>query len=482
MRRLKLAAVALLPIAAWALSAELPDGQRAVAAVFALTAALFLTELLPLGLSALLGSALLVVAAGLNEKAVFAAFGDPVIPLFIGSFLLARSMEVSGLNERIAWWVLSQPWASGSGPRLLFATGAVSCVVSLFVSNTATAAMLMPVVAHVVGTMHAERTRFATGMVLMLAWGSSVAVGFPVGTPPNLIGLGLIEQATGQRIGFVQWMGFAMPITAVALAMAWLLLHLRTRRHYPDTAGVLALARDAYAALPRMGDAQRNTLIAFGAALTLWVVPDLTVNAIHLLGLSTIPLAKWMQDRLTPTVAALTGAALLFVLPARDRPGGRALTWQEAMGIDWGVILLFGGGIALGQAMFSSGLAQSLGDAAARASGADGLWEITVLATLCAILLSEFASNTAAATTMVPVAIALAEGAGVSPVAPALGAALGASFGFMLPVSTPPNAIVYSSGHVSSAEMMSRGLALDIAGFVAILACLRLVLPVLGLA
>jgi sodium-dependent dicarboxylate transporter 2/3/5 len=189
-----------------------------------------------------------------------------------------------------------------------------------------------------------------------------------------------------------------------------------------------------------------------------------------------------MQSHLTAAVAAIAAATLLFVLPAKDRESGRALTWREGTRIDWGTILLFGGGIALGQAMFKSGLAKELGEIAARASGANSLWTITALCIVAAIILSELASNTAAATTLVPVAIGLAQGAHVSPIAPALGAAIGASFGFMLPVSTAPNAIVYSSGLVPAKDMMKSGILLDLVSAAVIWGCLRLILPMVGLA
>ncbi len=157
------------------------------------------------------------------------------------------------------------------------------------------------------------------------------------------------------------------------------------------------------------------------------------------------------------------------------------MTWRTATQIDWGTILLFGGGIALGQAMFSSGLAKDLGELSARASGAHSLWAITALVTAAAILLSELASNTAAATTLIPIAIGLAQGAGVSPIAPALGVGIGASMGFMLPVSTAPNAIVYSSGLIPSKEMMKSGVLIDILGFIVTMVGLWIMLPILGL-
>jgi sodium-dependent dicarboxylate transporter 2/3/5 len=454
--------------------------KAAVGAVFAATVVLWIGEVLPLAMTALLSTGALILLGGIKEKDAFAAYGDPIIPLFIGSFILAKAMEVSGLSERFAHLMLSRPWASASPARLLLTLSVVGCLLSLLVSNTAVTAMLLPVGLSVLDAVHSRRTSpFAVATLLTLTWGSSVAVGVPVGTPPNLIGIGLIDSATGTRISFTQWMVFGMPITVLVLLASWGILLLLYGRHVPpDTARADDASRERIREMGPMRSAERIVLVAFLVALALWVVPDFA----EVIYGKAHPLTKWLQTHLTAAVASLVAASLLFVLPCRDREDRRALNWREASTIDWGTILLFGGGIALGQALFSTGLAKDLGEIAARASGANSLWEITALATLAAIVLSELASNTAAATTLVPVAIGLAQGAGVNPIPPALGAAIGASFGFMLPVSTAPNAIVYSSGLVPPREMMKAGLLLDIVSFGAILLGLRVILPMMGLA
>jgi sodium-dependent dicarboxylate transporter 2/3/5 len=324
---------------------------------------------------------------------------------------------------------------------------------------------------------------YAIAALLTLTWGSSVAVGVPVGTPPNLIGIAQIRAATeanggaGVNISFAQWMMFAMPITILVLISAWgILMALYGRKDRPDTRHACMTSRERLAEMGPMKGGERVVLFCFAVALILWILPDLSEIV-----RGKDDLTKWLQTRLTPTVTPLIAAAALFLIPTRDRPEGRAITWKEATTIDWGTILLFGGGIALGQAMFSTGLAKDLGQVAAQASGAGTVWEITALSIFAAIVLSELASNTAAATTLVPVSIGLAQAAHVSPIPPALGVAIGASFGFMLPVSTAPNAIVYSSGLVPSKDMLKAGLLLDIVSFFVILGCLRLILPLMGL-
>jgi len=464
----------VLGIALFALR-DLESPQRIVGCIFAVTVSLWMLELLPYAMTALLSTAALVVFAGVDEKKAFGAYGDPIIPLFIGSFMLAKAMEISKLSDRIAWAILGRNWATASSSRLLLAMGGLTCLISLFVSNTATTAVFLPIGLSMLSAIkRADSSRYPVAMMLMLTWGSSVAVGVTVGTPPNLIALGMLESTANVKISFTQWMTFGMPITLAMVIGSWLVLQWRYGRPQLDTSEARALAQARAREMGKVSVAERNTIIAFSVAMAMWIVPDMSAAVLG----ADHHAAKWMQTHITAAVAALTGAALLFTLPAS---GKDRFTWRQATTIDWGTIILFGGGIALGQAMFASGLAKTLGEAAARASGANTLWTITALCIVAAILLSELASNTAAATTLIPVAMGLAEGAGVSPVAPALGVAIGASFGFMLPVSTAPNAIVYSSGLVPSREMLTSGILIDIVGFVVTLLGLWLILPWMGL-
>lgn len=450
--------------------------QRMIGGIFAATVALWITEMLPLAVTGLVGMCLLVLFGGFKEKEVFTAFGDQIVPLFIGSFILAKGMEVSGISDRFAYFILSKRWASGSASRLLFSLGWISCLISLFVSNTATTAMLMPIGVSMLAALGVadKGSKYGTAVMLMLTWGSSVAVGFPIGTPPNLIGLTNIETATGHRISFIEWMGFAMPITIVMTFFCWLVLWRMFGKEAPHTEDAIGAAREKLKTFGRFTVRERNVMIAFVVAVLLWTVPDLMAMAFG----PKFQFAKDLQAALPPSVAALMAAALLFLLPTGQGP---TLSWQEAVKIDWGIILVFGAGVALGQAMFSTGLAAGLGRAAATAAGADSVWAITFLAVVISVLLSEIASNTAAATVLVPVAIGLAQGAGVSPIPPVLGVALGASLGFMLPISTGPNAIVYSTGLIPGRQMIKTGAVIDVIGIVVTFGCLYIFLPMLGL-
>ncbi len=221
---------------------------------------------------------------------------------------------------------------------------------------------------------------------------------------------------------------------------------------------------------------QINAGIAFMTAVFLWTFPGmltLVLGADH-------SLAVWFDDHLPEGVAALLAAGLLFVLPVDLRRGDLTLGWRDAARIDWGTILLFGGGLALGAQMFQTGLSEAIGEGFVELFEVHTLWGITAMAILVGIFTSELTSNTASATMVVPVMMAIAASAGVSPIPPALGACLGASFGFMLPVSTPPNAIVYGSGLVPITRMVRAGLLFDLLGFVLIWVALRILCPLLG--
>lgn len=480
MRRLLRNASPLIAfVAVYFLLSGLKREEALVGATFAATVLLWITEMFPLAVTALLSSAALVFVVGLKDKEVFAAYGDPIIPLFIGSFLLAMAMELSGLSDRFAYMIMRQRWANNTPAGLLLSLGVVACALSLVISNTAVTAMMLPIGLSVLGTVdRKEKSPYAIAVMLTLTWASSIAVGIPVGTPPNLIGRGLIEKATGTHISTLQWMGFAMPITIIVLLAQWGILWWMYGKNPPDTSPAGAEARRRMAEMGPMKASEKVVLASFLTALTLWTLP----GVMELFFEKDHHLNNWLKLHVPESVAALAAMAILFLFPAKDRPHGRTLTWNEGCQIEWGTLLLFGGGIALGQATFATGLATDLGEVAARALGAHSLWSITALCTMAAIVLSELASNTASATTLVPVAIGLAQGAHISPIAPALGVTLGASFGFMLPVSTAPNAIVYSTGLVPAKEMIRSGIALDLIGFVVIVGCLRVFLPLLGLA
>jgi sodium-dependent dicarboxylate transporter 2/3/5 len=313
----------------------------------------------------------------------------------------------------------------------------------------------------------------------MAAYASSAGgIGTPVGTPPNLIGIAMIEKFAGVKIPFFQWMLFAVPMLLVMVVLLFFLLYFLHRPELPVMEGSQEFVRQELARLGPWSRGQKNSLAAFLVTVCLWVIPGF----LAIFRGSSAPLTKLYGQRLPEAVAALIGASLLFVLPVDWKKRQFTISWRQAVAIDWGTLLLFGGGLSLGNLMFQTKLAEHVGQGLLRMSGAESMWAITFAAVFIAIVASETTSNTAAANMVVPVVIALALAAKVNPVPPALGAILGCSWGFMLPVSTPPNAIVYGSGLVPIIKMIRAGLLFDLTGGLIIWAVLRLLLPLIGLA
>jgi len=260
------------------------------------------------------------------------------------------------------------------------------------------------------------------------------------------------------------------------LALCWLILWIRYGSGASAGGDVHAYVTAERAQLGSWSRAEVNVAVVFAIAGILWMLP----GAIAMLTSPEAPIPRFFETRLPEAVVALIAAILLFVLPTNLRRGEFTLTWRKAVRIDWGTILLFGGGLSLGKLMFETKLAAAVGAAVVKVSGAESVWALTAVAIVLGVLISEASSNTASASMIIPTVIAVAGTLGVSPIPPVLGAALGASFGFMLPVSTPPNAIVYGSGLVPLNEMITSGIWLDVMGGILIWVGLRIICPLVG--
>ena len=455
-----------------------------LAAILGLVVAWWITEPIPIPVTALLGTSLCVILGIEKAKTVFAPFADPIVFLFIGSFILAKGMSQHRLDQRFAFSILSVPWVGGGSLRVLFAFGLIGALVSMWVSNTATTAMLFPIGVGILNTMttyqsgQASHKRFSTAMMLMAAYGASVGgIGTPVGTPPNLIGIGLINKLLGVKISFFQWMIFALPMALLMYGVLFLLLALLHPSEFKALKGIREYVRKEREGLGTMARGETNVLCAFLVTVFLWIFPGI-LSVIY--GSGSAPVV-WFESHIPEGVAALLGASLLFFLPIDWKQRMFTMSWQDAVKIDWGTILLFGGGLSLGSLIFSTGLADSMGKGILGLTGAQSILTITAVATGLGIITSELTSNTASANMIIPVVISLSGAAGVNPLLPALGACIGASYGFMLPVSTPPNAIVYGSGLVPITKMIRAGILFDILGFFLIVFGLFLFVPLAGL-
>lgn len=446
----------------------LPPAAHRLSAVLVLMIVLWMTEALPLAVTALLGPALAVLFGVGSAAAVFAPFADPIIFLFIGSFILAEAMFVHHLDRRLAFSALASKYVGASGFRLVVVFASVTCFLSMWMSNTATTAMMFPLGMAVLAELGRARKNdrafreYAMALMLVTSFAASIGgIGTPVGTPPNLIGTAHLRTTAGIAVSFAGWMSLCVPIVIVMMAfvVVWLLLpRSRAIRLSPDS--VRAVAHELER-LGRVTVGERNVVIAFSLTVLLWVLPGL----LSIWFGETHAVTRRYNALVPESIAAVVGALLLFLMPISWRARRFTMTWEEASRIDWGIILLFGGGLAMGKLAESTGLSAAMGQWVTAQFPGMGSTGLTVVFTALAIVMSETASNTAAANIVVPTAIAVAKAAGVSPLEPALGATLGASLGFMMPISTPPNAIVYSSGYIPIGTMMRHGIVLDIVGY-----------------
>lgn len=468
----------------------LNEQAHRLAAVMATTAVLWICESLPMPMTAMLAAAACVMLRIGTHKEVFAPFADFIMFLFIGSFILARAVFIHGLDKRFAYFVLSQPWIGARPGRILFGFGATTCFMSAWISNTATTAMMFAIGMSILAVFFRDGDgkktaakidpRYATGLMLMTSFAASIGgLATPIGTPPNLIGLGLLKTSltdptTGRPtfdLSFFQWSMLGFPLVTLLFLFLFFYLNKLCPAGVREIEGSAQLLQARRRELGPWTAGQKSVIIAALFTVTLWVLPGI----VFLIFGGSSPQYALLRDTLNEGAVALVGAGLLFLLPG-DREG-RAISWPEAAKIDWGIVFLYGGGFALGALADKTGLAAAIGQSLVEYVPVHTGLAILIFSTTIAVLVSETTSNTASAQIIVPVIIPLSRAAGVDPVEPAMGAIFGASLGFMLPVSTPCNAIVYGSGYIPLTRMIRYGLLLDIAGIVVTVLVIHFGLP-----
>ncbi len=422
-------------------AAGLPDAASWTATVTSLCAIWWVTEPIPIPATSLIPFAAFPLLGVLDHKQVAGAYGHSMILLLLGGFILSTAMERSGAHRRLALGVVQLVGGKG-GRRLVLGFMLATAVLSMWISNTATVLMLLPVALAVI-EQDKER-KLAIPLLLGMAYAGSIGgLGTPVGTPPNIIFMGAYEQTTGKVVSFAQWMSVGVPVTAIMLPITWVLLTRKMGKAMPLE-------------LPKPGPwstAERRVLIVFGLTALAWVTRLEPFGGWS--GLSTS--FKGVGD----STVALAAVVVLFLLP--DGKGERMLDWETAVRIPWGRLLLFGGGRAIAAACGASGLSVQLGDLL----GGMAAWNILAMMLLLSLVvtfLTEVTSNTATATVLMPILAAAGVGAGVEPAFLMVPAAMSASCAFMLPVATPPNAIAYGTGYVTVKTMVREGFWLNLIG------------------
>ena len=445
-------------------------------AVMSLVAIWWITEPIAIPLTSLFGPTLCVILGIVPIKDAYDQFANPMIFLFMGGFLLAKGMMVNGLDKRIAYGIMSMKWVGDSPRRIFLAIGLACILCSGWVSNTATAAMMFPIslglleairemMAENGKTIDLKNYKYATGLMLMTAYACSIGgVMTPIGTPPNIIMIGFLQELAPQapEISFFQWMIWG----TVAMILYFIIASVVLWRLFPADVdhikGAKEFIQKSVDSLGEWTRAQKNTMIAFSTAFVLWVAP----SVLGIMYDVDSDVMKFYDSHFPEAIAAMIGGLMLFFLPVNVKTGEMTMTWKDGVeGIEWGTLLLFGGGLAMGSMMYDTGLSAWIGNGLKEALGNNpSEWLFVGVFCVAALIMSELTSHTASTNLMAPIAIGAALSLGFSPIPVAIGIALASSLGFMMPVSTPPNAIVYASGYVPITKMIKSGFIIDLIG------------------
>jgi solute carrier family 13 (sodium-dependent dicarboxylate transporter), member 2/3/5 len=463
--------------------ADFTQAGRATLGLMVWMAAWWLTEAVDIEATALLPIVTFPVLGIAPLGKVLAPYAADVIFLFMGGFIIGLAIERWGLDRRMAFFILrlvgARPGAIVGGFM------AVTAFLSMWVSNTACAAMMVPIALSVVDLVLRTRTgrglkesggipqdriperNFATGLLLCIAYAASIGgIATIIGSPPNGIAVRYMEQTFGKPVTFIDWLLIGGPFTLVFLPIAWLLV---TRVLFRADIGEIADGRrhfdEEYRKLGPLTRGEKVVLGVFAATAFLWIFNPLLKRAV-IVGMK--PLAA-----LSDTGIAMLAAVSLFLLPADPIKGTRAMNWATATRLPWGVLLLFGGGLALAAAVEANGVSKFIGNASRGLAALPPLLVLLVIVAMTTFL-SELTSNTAQVATMVPVLAAMAPALGMSPFVLIVATTLAASSAYMMPVGTPPNAIVFGTGLVRLPQMMKAGVWLNLAGILVITALVML--------
>ncbi|MBG6218490.1 sodium-dependent dicarboxylate transporter 2/3/5 [Arthrobacter sp. CAN_A6] len=455
-KRIGLAAGVLLAVLVYfVLPADLAQPARLTAAIASLMAVWWMTEAVPLAVTALLPLVLFPAFNVAPIDDVAPPYANPIIFLFMGGFLLALALQRWNLHRRIA---LATVLLVGTKPKMLIAGFMIATgFLSMWVSNTATAVMMIPIGLSVItlvtesGDGTGPPKNFSIALMLGIAYAASIgSLGTIIGTPPNALMVGYLAENHDITVGFGQWMLVGVPMSVVFMAIAWFLLtSVIYKPEMDEIPGGRQLIRSEYKKLGSMSTGEKQVLVVFVLAAAAWI---------------SVPLL-WPGSNIADAVIAMAVAVILFLLPADFRKGIPLLDWSSAKALPWDILILFGGGLALSAQFGSSGLSEWIGT---KVAGLEALPLVLLIAVTAGLvlLLTELTSNTATAATFLPLIGGVATGLGIDVMLLVIPVAIAATCAFMLPVATPPNAIAFASGHVQISDMVRAGAWLNLIALV----------------
>ncbi len=459
-----------------------------VAAVAVLMATWWICESIPLAATSLIPLAAFPLMKIVPAREVAASYASPEIYLFMGGFFIAVAMQRWDLHRRIALWIVHIVGVKGD--RIILGFMVSTAFLSMWISNTAATMMMLPIGVAVIMTLeaHARSSEtfgsFRIVLMLSIAYAANIGgIGTLIGTPPNIVFAAQVRSLFPEagEISFVRWMSVGLPLVIVFIPLTWIFLTKIVFRgaHIDIGTGGSEVISEQRSKLGRITTGEKRTLIVFVLTVLAWITRgDIRLGSVTLYGwASVMSLGEYIHD----STIAIAAAIALFVLPVDWKRGIFVLNWKAAREIPWGILILFGGGIALGRGFSQSGLAARIAGGMDLASAAP-LVLIVILIALLVTFLTEVTSNTAIATIFLPILAATAVGLGLHPFLMMIPATISASCAFMLPVATPPNAIVFSSGFVPMTGMVRAGIFMNLIGVVLVtLVLYLLVIPIFGI-
>jgi len=439
-------------------------GANKVLAVAAWMITWWVAEAVPIPVTAFVPLIAFPMLGVMKMSEASASYANPIIFLFLGGFLIALALEKHRLHERIALNLIRVTGTSGNGIILGFmiSTG----FISMWISNTATAMMMLPIALSVIHLLKnkdlkphefpRQERNFAMGLLLMVGYAATLGgLATIIGTPPNVVFAGLLDKFYHQKLDFGKWMIVGVPVaTMLLLSTHFIITRILFPNHIKKVEGTDLLIKDKLRDLGAISKQETRVLIIFGLTSFLWIFQQ---------ALNTY---VFKQDLLNDTNIAMAGGLLMFIVPSDFRKYNFLLDWKDTVHIQWGILFLFGGGLCLADGLENTGIIQTIGNWIAGQSSFS-IWLVLALI-VATVLLSEFMSNVALVQIFVPVVFGIADGLHVNPIYLAMPVTMAASIGFMFPIATPPNAIVFSSGYIRMKDMVKAGVLLDL---VSILIC-----------
>lgn len=454
---------------------DLPKEGVAILASTIWIAIWWMTEAIPIPATSLLPIIIFPMTGGLDMDATTSAYGSDTIFLFMGGFVIALAMEKWGLHKRIALNIIAV--IGTNMDRIILGFMVATGFLSMWISNTATAMMMVPIGLAIIyqvsealsdkPEIDTSQENFAFGKALMLGIAYSASLGgiaTIIGTPPNTLLAGAIKDIYGFDLSFAKWMLFGVPLAWIFIIFAWFYL---TKFAFPskmkDMPGGKSMINNEKDKLGKASYEEKAVFIIFILAALAWIT-------------RTFILQEFVNKHIEDATVAITAAVVLFIIPAKNVKGGHLMDWESAVKLPWGILLLFGGGLSIAAGFTESGLSEWIGKQLSGLQGMNILIVITVVTALV-IFLTEITSNTATASMMFPIMASLSLALDIHPLSVMVAAAVAASCAFMLPVATPPNAVVFGSGYLRIPDMAKAGFALNIFGIVLVTAAIYFLIP-----